>query len=246
MSQPTGIPSTKSSASQSPSFLPVKGSCIAFKMAMVVALTVVGAVAVQVSMPPLTFNDVNDQPIKFFEEQVIPAKRGFVMKVLMSATSKANVVTVPVPPSEAATTMQSTASNPAEPVVPVLDPHVGLPPGPPPMFTRGSPMPSARTTLEAKIRTAAAKISLKALKCAPPCNFPRSVGSIYSTKLLNTPWTRKPFVCNTARLCLRWPQIIMCNVFDQLGNMRYFGVIPCSSYHESPSVPFLPGRHYSR
>jgi hypothetical protein len=36
----------------------------------------------------------------------------------------------------------------------------------------------------------------------------------------------------------------MCNVFDQLGNTCYFGVIPCSPYHESPRFRDLWGRHY--
>ena len=222
-SQPFAMPNVKSSRSQSfsssPSLkLPTKlnkepNSSSGFE----------GAVKVQVSTP-FAEPVVSFQPIEVScETQESPP---FVCE---SSAAKVilGVLTVVV---------QSTLKTPLASAKNCMLPQGGLP-GPPPFtFTRPS-RPSARTTLDAKIMTPATTISLKAFKCAPPCNFRHLLGSICSTKPCVYGLPRKPCVFNVHF----WPpdgfQNAMCNVFDQLGNTRYFGVIPCSPYHESPSVP---------
>ena len=123
--------------------------------------------------------------------------------------------------------VQSTVKSPFASAKNCMLPQGGLP-GPPPLTLTRASRPSARTTLDVKIMTAATVISLKAFKCAPPCDFRRFVPSIRSTKpsRLSSSRVNHLFSIQLALTIRIGSVMAMCNVFDQLGNGCYFQVIP--------------------
>src|SRR6516164_10006926 len=124
---------------------------------IVAVLTLVGAVNVQASTPFAMLELFVHPIIVRFERQERPP--------LVCESRAAKVMDVVF-----AVVVQSTVKSPLTSAKNCKLPQAVLP-GPPPLTLTRPSRPSARTTLEASIRTAATVISLRALKCAPPCDF---------------------------------------------------------------------------